>query len=190
MDLVFEGLAKTEYKVRALAEELQVWQGFVGAVQRRLPGVVADVLITRIGNLPVRDSRAVGLLGSYQHRGSEPLAIRLQSRQERTQLGITLLHELAHACDHLTAVAPYRHRCTHGRGWRSWAQAFAIAPVAASRSPALAALRQARLKPVAVCERCGTVFHRVRRLPARRRWLHPQCGNGRVLPLADSPVTL
>jgi hypothetical protein len=36
---------------------------------------------------------------------------------------------------------------------------------------------------VAVCERCGCVFHRLRRLARRRKWVHPECGNGLVVPL-------
>jgi hypothetical protein len=174
---------KIDCYVEYLAKKHEVWECFVRGVCCRLPSEDAKPLILCLGHLPVRASHAVGLLGAYLHRGPTPLGIRLQPRQEPAQLGITLLHELAHACDHLTAVDPSRHRCSHGPGWRRWAQAFAIDPVTAGHSPALAALRRARLKPVAVCERCGTVFHRLRRLSGRRRWVHPQCGNGRVLPL-------
>ena len=179
-------LKKTGCNVEYLAKELEVWERFGRGVSRCVAGEEATLLVRRLGSLPVHPSRAVGLLGSYLHRGPEPLAIRLQPCQEAAQLGITLLHELAHACDHLTAADPGRHRCTHGPHWRHWARAFAIDPVVAGHSPALADLRRARLKPVAVCERCGTVFHRLRRLAARRRWLHPQCGNGRIVPLPES----
>jgi hypothetical protein len=117
------------------------------------------------------------------HRGGEPVAIRLQLAQERDLLGVTLLHELAHACEHLTSANPRYHRCTHGLHWQGWAATFGITPARASRSAALGALRASRLKPVAVCEQCGCVFHRLRRLPSRRQWLHPQCGNGRVVAL-------
>ncbi len=169
--------------VAEVAGELGVWELFSDAVARRLNPARAFALIERLGALPVRRSHAVGLLGSYVHRAGEPLAIRLQTAQEPALLRTTLLHELAHACEHLTAANPGRHRCTHGPDWRQWAEAFGIAPLRTARSAALGALRTARLKPVAVCEKCGCVFHRLRRLPRRRQWLHPQCGNGKVVAL-------
>lgn len=175
--------------VAGVAEELAVWVPFVRGVEARLEPAAARILIERLVALPVRASHAVGLLGSYVHRGGEPVAIRLQLAQERSLLGVTLLHELAHACEHLTAANPQRHRCSHGAHWRVWAEAFGIAPERASRSVALGALRAARLKPVAVCEKCGCVFHRLRRLPRRRQWLHPQCGNGRVVALPGQGAT-
>jgi hypothetical protein len=169
--------------VADIAGELGVWESFARGVKGRLGVDAAHVLLERLAVLPVRASHAVGLLGSYVHRGAVPVAIRLQMAQESALLGVTLLHELAHACEHLTAVNPQRHRCSHGPHWREWAESFAIAPVRTTRSDALGALRAARLKPVAVCEKCGCVFHRLRRLPRRRQWLHPQCGNGRVVAL-------
>ena len=169
--------------VADMAGELGVLESFKLGVTGRLDANAARALIGRLAVLPVRASHAVGLLGSYVHRGAEPVVIRLQMAQERALLGVTLLHELAHACEHLTAANPQRHRCSHGPHWREWAEAFAIAPVRTTRSDALGALRAARLKPVAVCEKCGCVFHRLRRLPRRRQWLHPQCGNGRVVAL-------
>ena len=169
--------------VRAMAEKLGVWEVFVRGVAGTLGGEAALALIDRLAALPVRPSHAVGLLGSYVHRGAEPLCIRLQLRQEPALLRSTLLHELAHACEHLTANRPGRHRCTHGPAWKSWAGAFGIVPARTAHSPALRELRRERLKPVAVCERCGCVFHRLRRLPARRSWVHPECGNGRVVPV-------
>jgi len=172
--------------VAEIAGELGVWEAFVLGVNGRLDSVAARGLVNRLALLPVRASHAVGLLGSYVHRGAEPIAIRLQLAQERPLLGVTLLHELAHACEHLTAVRPQHHRCSHGSHWRGWAEAFGIAPERVSRSTVLGDLRAARLKPVAVCERCGCVFHRLRRLPKRRQWLHPQCGNGRVVALPVS----
>lgn len=173
--------------VRSLANDLDLWDTFIQGVATRLDSGREQKLIDRVGILPVRSSHAVGLLGSYVHRGGEPIGIRLQPRQEADLLRVTLLHELAHACDHLTAVNPRRHRCTHGPAWRDWALAFGIAPLRSGHSPALAELRRSRLKPVAVCERCGCVFHRLRRLSRRRNWLHPDCGNGRVVPLPVHP---
>jgi hypothetical protein len=171
--------------VRAVAGEIGVWDVFVAGVRGRLPDrAEGALLVEKLGNLAVRTSRATGLLGSYAHCGAEPLCIRLQPLQEAALLRTTLLHELAHACEHLTAANPRRHRCTHGTAWRAWALAFGIAPRRSGQSAALHTLRQERLKPVAVCERCGCVFHRLRRLPARRSWVHPECGNGRVVPVS------
>lgn len=169
--------------VRKVADTLGVWDAFVQGVTLRLAGDEAQTVVDRLGALPVKTSRATGLLGSYAHCGSEPLCIRLQPRQEPDLLRTTLLHELAHACEHLTSPQPQRHRCGHGPSWQAWARAFGIAPQRRGRSATLSALRQERLKPVAVCERCGCVFHRLRRLSARRLWVHPECGNGRVVPI-------
>ena len=173
------GIIKT---VKVVAEDIGIWGKFIRGVASLLEEQAARELIDRLATLPVRSSHAVGLLGSYAHRSAEPLCIRLQPHQEPALLRSTLLHELAHACDHLTAPNPHRHRCRHGAAWKKWAQAFDISPTRAGHSPALRQLREERLKPVAVCERCGCIFHRLRRLPARRHWVHPECGNGRVVP--------
>lgn len=175
---------QTQQVVRTLAAGLNVWETFVAGVSLRLDPQGATELIARLAVLPVRSSSAAGLLGSYAHRGGEPLCIRLQTHQETELLRTTLLHELAHACEHLTADRPRQHRCNHGAAWQAWALAFGIPPRRSAKSVALNALRRQRLKPVAICERCGCVFHRLRRLPARRSWLHPDCGNGRVVPIA------
>lgn len=169
--------------LECVARELGVWESFVHGVNARLDARAAQQLLERLRHLSVRSSHAVGLLGSYAHRGGEPVAIRLQLAQEPGLLKATLLHELAHACEHLTSANPQRHRCNHGARWQQWAEAFGIAPERTARSAALGALRAARLKPVAVCEKCGCIFHRLRRLPQRRQWLHPQCGNGKITAL-------
>jgi hypothetical protein len=170
--------------VRLLAVELGVWETFAAAVAGRLDRAEAALLVERLAGLPVKSSRATGLLGSYAHRGAEPLCIRLQLSQEPELLRATLLHELAHACEHLTSPRPSHYRCAHGTAWCMWALAFGIEPQRRGQSAALHTLRQARLKPVAVCERCGCVFHRLRHLPVRRNWVHPECGNGRVVPVS------
>lgn len=170
--------------VRTVAMELEVWTVFEQAVLGRVDRLRAEELLGVLGALPVKTSRATGLLGSYAHCGGQALCIRLQPRQERELMQVTLLHELAHACEHLLAPDPRRHRCSHGPAWRAWALAFGIPPSRSSRSGALEDLRQQRLKPVAVCARCGCVFHRLRRLSRRRNWVHPECGNGRIVPFA------
>ena len=174
---------KSSGYVHSLAVRLEVWEQVAAGVRQRLENAAATNLLDRLGKLPIAATHAVGLLGVYLHRGAEPVGIRLQPHQESALLAMTLLHELAHTCDHLTAADPRRHRCTHGPGWQLWAAAFGIEPVRTGHSPALAQLRRARLKPVAVCERCGCVFRRLRRLSRRRSWVHPECGNGRVVPL-------
>jgi hypothetical protein len=166
-----------------VAMELEVWETFVQGVNDQVGSRRAAEILRVLAPLPVKASRATGLLGSYAHRGGQPLCIRLQPVQERPLLRTTLLHELAHACEHLQAPDPRRHRCSHGQDWCTWARAFGIEPSCSGRSSALSSLRRERLKPVAVCERCGCVFHRLRRLPARRAWVHPECGNGRVVPV-------
>jgi hypothetical protein len=173
----------TPSTVRTIAAELDVWTLVEQAVSGRVDSPKAEALLGALATLPVKTSRATGLLGSYAHRGGQALCIRLQPRQERELMRTTLLHELAHACEHLLAPDPHRHRCSHGPAWRAWALAFGIPPSRSSRSRALEDLRQQRLKPVAVCARCGCVFHRLRRLPQRRQWVHPECGNGRIVPL-------
>jgi len=163
--------------------ELEAWDTFTNGISMQIGSMRAAEILQLLGALPVKASRATGLLGSYAHRGGQPLCIRLQPLQERPLLRTTLLHELAHACEHLLAPDPRRHRCTHGPAWRAWALAFGIDPSRSGRSPTLSSLRREKLKPVAFCERCGCVFHRLRRLPARRAWVHPECGNGRVVPM-------
>jgi hypothetical protein len=175
--------------VRSVAMQLGVWETFVQGVASRMRGARAAELVGLLSELPVKASRASGLLGSYAHRGARPLCIRLQPLLEEPLRQTTLLHELAHACEHLQAPDPRRHRCGHGPAWRDWAETFGIAPSRSGQSPALAELRRLRLKPVAVCVRCGVVFHRLRRLPRRRNWVHPECGNGRIVPLEPDGKT-
>lgn len=136
----------------------------------------ADLLLKQIGDIPVLASAATRTLGSYHSRGAQPRCIRIQLAQEPDNLIHTLLHEVAHLCDHLVTFQGRAYRGGHGSGWRRWALALNISPSRHGHSPAVAALHQQRLKIVAVCERCSEPIYRVRRLPRRQRYRHKQCG--------------
>ncbi|MDA3904103.1 MAG: hypothetical protein PF441_11730, partial [Desulfuromusa sp.] len=101
----------------------------------------------------------------------------LQFAQEPGNLQHTFLHEVAHACDHLSRKhghQPYRR--AHGSSWKVWAKALGISTQCCGESEAVRALHQQRLKLVAVCQKCGIEFHRVRRLNRNRTYTHNQCG--------------
>jgi len=170
--------------VRFVAEELGAWDRFLAGVRVRLEKGAAEALIHRVASLPVKPSRATGSLGAYVFRGREPICVRLQFRQETELLKETILHELAHACDHLTRHPGEPYRRAHGKPWRTWAQALGIDPSRTAHSQVLHELRESRLKVVAVCQKCGFEFRRLRYLnkkQRKRQWVHPACGNGQVL---------
>jgi len=133
-------------------------------------------LVEILSRLPVKRSRATRTLGTYLSRGGVPICIRLQFAQESDNLKQTLLHEIAHVCDHLSRQGGQCYRQAHGPGWQLWAQALGILPERLGSSEVLRRLHQQRLKPVAVCQRCGTVLQRVRRLNRRLRYVHTNCG--------------
>lgn len=168
--------------VADLAKQLGLWETICRAVDQYPGTAQASEILARLAPLPIRSSRATRSLGSYVSRDGQPSAIRLQFAQTPELLGETLLHELAHALDHLCNQPGQRYRRAHGPGWRNWAQALGIDPTRTGHCPNLAELHQQRLKVVAVCRRCGTEFRRLRRLPRGRRYLHPGCG-GQVTPL-------
>lgn len=155
-------------------------------VRNALPRVVgaraAEPLWQRIADLPVRSSRATRTLGSYVFRAGTPLCIRLQFSQEAEQLQETFLHELAHLCDHLTRPEGGTYRRAHGPGWKRWALALGADGQVRARSETLSELYRERLKPVAVCRRCGAIVQRLRRLNRGRKYYHRNCG-GRIRPL-------
>jgi len=168
--------------VETIAARLQVLDRLKAVLADTLPGSEGPQLLARLLQLPVRPSHALRSLGAYVTRGGQPYGIRLQFAQSPDQQRETLLHELAHACDHLTNQPGQRYRRAHGPGWQAWAVALGIDPQRTGHSPELESLHRQRLKVVAVCQRCGAEIRRIRRLSARRRYLHPECG-GRVLPL-------
>ncbi len=164
--------------VRTLAEQLLLWSRITSVVT----GSADERLLERIARVPVKKSRATRSLGAYISRGAEPVCIRLQFAQEQDQLKDTLLHEIAHACDHLSQLPGRPYRRAHGPSWRNWAAALGVAPERCGQSEQLAKLHRQRLKLVGICQTCGTEFRRVRRLNRRRRYTHPSCG-GLVIPI-------
>lgn len=168
--------------VEIVATRLGVLECVRAAILQCLPQHHSEHLLNLLLPLPVRPSHALRSLGSYATRAGQPVAIRLQFSQAADQQRETLLHELAHACDHLVNQSGQPYRQAHGPGWKTWAEAFGIDPQRTGHSPELAQLHRQRLKPVAICQRCGFVVMRLRRLPARQKFLHPDCG-GRILPL-------
>jgi predicted SprT family Zn-dependent metalloprotease len=164
--------------VQTLAEQLQLWEQIASAVTATGYGQILE----QLARLPVKKSRATRSLGAYVSRGGDPVCIRLQFAQEEEQLKDTLLHEIAHACDHLSRRPSGAYRCAHGESWRLWASALGAAPQRCGQSDQLNALYRQRLKLVGVCQNCGTKFRRVRRLNRRRRYTHPNCG-GLIIPI-------
>jgi predicted SprT family Zn-dependent metalloprotease len=168
--------------VISLAQELALWTSIRAVIDHRLAPQAADELIERLSRLPVKRSHAVQRLGSYVAKAGMPVAIRLQFAQEPEQLRATFLHEIAHVCDHLTHQAGRPYRQAHGPGWREWMKAFGLPAQARGNSESLTALREQRLKVVAVCRRCGVEIKRLRRFDRRKRYLHTECG-GKLVPI-------
>jgi len=167
-------------------ESLGTRLGILDQLQAGLAGLLPERqsrrLLDRLLPLPVRPSYALRSLGSYVTRAGEPCCIRLQFRQSAEQQRETLLHELAHACDHLVNQPGQSYRRAHGPEWKTWAIALGIDPQRTGHCPELERLQRQRLKPVAFCQRCGIEIQRLRRLPAKRIYIHPGCG-GRIVPL-------
>lgn len=168
--------------VKKFAEEHGLWQQIVAAVETILQTIDTEPLIAQIAKIPVRPSRATRSLGMYVSKLGEPVCIRLQFAQEETLLRQTFLHEVAHTCDHLSHQAGGKYRRAHGPGWRQWAHALGISPERCGKSEAVADLHRQRLKLVAICQKCGAEFRRVRRLNRRGRYIHSTCG-GRLRPV-------
>lgn len=161
--------------VKTLAIELGIWvdvckkiDHFVGRKSRRL--------LEQLAVLPVKRSRATRRLGCYVSQNGLPVCIRLQFAQEPANLVETLLHEIAHVCDHLSNQPARQYRRAHGPGWQAWAIALGTSPRSCGNSEALNQLHQKRLKLVAICQNCGAEFRRVRRLNRRRKYFHTECG--------------
>jgi predicted SprT family Zn-dependent metalloprotease len=164
--------------IKSLAEQLDLWPQIAAALDRS----GHKNLLPIIAALPVRKSSATRSLGAYVSKAGQPLCIRLQFAQEEEQLRDTLLHEIAHACDHLSHQPGKAYRRAHGPGWRAWALALGTSDQRRGHSAAVAQLHKERLKLVAICQNCGAEFKRVRRLNRRRKYLHPACG-GRIIPV-------
>ena len=161
--------------VESLATQLDLWSHICSRVEALL-GMRGNEILENIAGLPVTRSHATGRLGSYVSRGGRPVCIRLQFAQEAENLKQTLLHEIAHACDHLSNQAGKPYRKAHGPRWREWAATLGTTTASNGSSEALKQLHQSRLKLVAVCKKCGAEFQRVRRLNRRRKYFHRDCG--------------
>ncbi len=163
--------------VKQIAVEFNLWQQIGVAVNGILPESPASVLLEKIAKIPIKRSSATRRLGAYVSLGGEPVCIRLQFAQEPENLKHTFLHEVAHACDHLNRKEVHQsYRLAHGSSWKKWARALGGSTDCRGESSAVRALHQERLKLVAVCQKCGIEFHRVRRLSRNRTYIHNQCG--------------
>ena len=168
--------------VKQIADELNLWPQIEIAVNAILTQGSASALLKKIAQIPIRKSRATLRLGAYVSVGGEPICIRLQFAQEPDNLKQTFLHEVAHACDHLTRQAGWQsYRRAHGPSWKNWAKELGISPQCCGESFAVRQLHQKRLKLVAICQKCGAEFHRVRRLNRNRTYTHNRCG-GKIQP--------
>ena len=161
--------------VASLSRELGLWEDICENI-RSFAGRKSARLIDLLAELPIERSHATRRLGSYVTRNGRPVCIRLQFAQEPENLKQTLLHELAHACDHLSVRFAGRYRRAHGPSWQAWAEALGTSAKSCGRSQALDQLHRQRQKLVAVCQNCGAEFHRVRRLNQGRKYYHTTCG--------------
>ncbi len=167
--------------VRALADDLQVWPRIEIAVRDRFRDVAmgqrgAEVRIEGLAPIPCQAGRAPTRLGAFVSRGREAVCIRIQFAQEEEALCETLLHEVAHACDHLSGDWFRSGEVSHGPSWRAWARALGIDPARRGSSEKLLALHKSRRKVVAICTRCGFDLVRIRRLNRGTRYVHRRCG--------------
>lgn len=168
--------------VKQLADELNLWQQIETAVESILKErSVADFLEV-IAQIPIQGSRATRRLGAYVSKGGKAICIRLQFAQEPDNLKQTFLHEVAHACDHLSRKGGRQpHRQVHGSSWKVWTKELGISSQCCGESEAIRQLHQKRLKLVAICQKCGAEFHRVRCLNKNRTYTHNCCG-GKIQP--------
>lgn len=161
--------------VESLAIELGIWTDICETIER-LVGNQAPRLLEQLARLPIKRSGAIRRLGCYVSQNGFPVCIRLQFAQEPANLQATLLHEIAHVCDHLSNQAGQQYRRAHGPQWQVWAEQLGTPARSCGNSEALNQLHQQRLKLVAICQHCGAEFRRVRRLNRRRKYFHTECG--------------
>lgn len=87
------------------------------------------------------------------------------------KLEITLRHEYAH----LMAYARHgRKGAGHGEHWRAAMHELGLKPEVHHRYDVQR--NQKRQQVAYLCQRCGTVITRSRRLPRRRKYVHVNCG--------------
>ena len=169
--------------VKQIADEFQLWSRIEAAVTGMLSEQSVLIFLEKIATIPIKKSCSTRRLGVYVSKGGEPLCIRLQFAQEVDSLKQTFLHEVAHACDHLSRKGDHQaYSKAHGSSWKVWARTLGISTQSCGESEAVRALHQKRLKLVAACQKCGLEFHRVRRLNRNRTYIHNQCG-GKIRPV-------
>lgn len=162
---------------KQFADKYQLWPTITVAASAILTEPFVTEILKKVSQIPVHKSRATRCLGMYVSKAGESISIRLQFAQEPDLLQQTFLHEIAHAFDHLSRKRSHNpYRRAHGPGWKNWALMLGIEAKSTGQSVALQALHQQRLKRVAVCRKCGTEFHRARRLNRNRTYIHHQCG--------------
>ena len=166
--------------VKQIATEFNLWQTIESAVGELIPRRAVAGFLAEIALIPIQKSRATRRLGVYVSMGRKPVCIRLQFAQEPDNLRQTFLHEVAHACDHLSRKGLWKsYRQAHGESWKIWARALGVSTSTSAESEAVHQLHQQRLKLIGICEKCGAEFRRVRRLNRNRTYTHEQCG-GRI----------
>ncbi len=167
--------------VKQIATEFNLWQKIECAVAELLPRRTRVGFLAEIAIIPIHKSSATRRLGVYVSKGAEPVCIRLQFAQETDNLRHTFLHEIAHACDHLSRKGRQKaYRQAHGESWKVWARALGVSTSTTGESEAVRQLHRQRLKLVGVCQVCGCEFRRVRRLDKKKKYTHNQCG-GEIL---------
>ena len=163
--------------VKQIAEQFYLWRQIEIAVENLLADISVAEFLEKIGNIPIKSSWSTRRLGAYVSMGGEPVCIRLQLAQEHDNLKQTFLHEVAHACDHLSRKAGQRsYRLAHGVAWKIWAEGLGISSQRCGESNAIRQLHQKRLKLVGKCVKCGIEINRVRRLNRNRVYTHSNCG--------------
>ena len=163
--------------VKQIANKFNLWGQIELAVKDLLEDVSTTDFLVRIGEIPIKSSWSTRRLGAYVYMGGKPVCIRLQLAQEAENLQQTFLHEVAHACDHLSKKGGQQpYRLAHGPSWKNWAKKLGTSPQRYGESSAIMQLHQQRMKLVARCKKCGYEIHRVRRLNRNRVYFHNGCG--------------
>lgn len=87
------------------------------------------------------------------------------------RLNITLRHEYAHL---MAFVRHGRKGAGHGESWKAAMRELGLEPKVRHKYDVQRNV--ARQEVAYACQRCGEIFSRKRRLPARRKYVHAKCG--------------
>jgi SprT protein len=119
---------------------------------------------------------------AYFRTGLIGLSSRVLDDSEKLRL--TLVHEYAH----LLAVDRHgRKAAGHGPLWQNVMIELGAAPTVRHRYQV--ERNQPRQRVTYLCVRCGTLVHRARRLPKRRRYVHAPCGGNLKLQSVEKITT-